>query len=430
MADKQANLAKNFPKFIDVLRTIPGGLPNLHIGVTTSDLGTSAAGDAMAGSAIGTPMMGGCSGKGKAGILQTYGAPIAGDVFISDISDPTSTTGARIRNYTGDLATVFGTMATGAGAEGCGFEQHLEAVKQALQPSNAINQKFIRKADPATGQPEAYLGVILIADEDDCSLEHSSLLTGSSTTLGPQQSFRCTRFGVTCDQNGKTPDDMNKVGAKGACHPNDNSAYLTKVSDYVTFLQNLKADPKKVIVAGIVGDPTPVATELRAPEGQTAQIPALFHSCSYVGADHLTEVGDPAVRIKFFLDQFPNRNTLVSICQADLTAGLQQVGDLLKTVIGDPCIEGKLADVDPNTAGAQYDCSVSVVTNQDQPSQTEVILPKCDQDGPGATNQPCWHLSTDEANCPKADHFTLKTEGTLGQDAHILANCVTDPGDQ
>src|SRR5215813_7079079 len=40
MADKQANLAANFGDFINVLASIPGGLPNVHIGVATSDMGT------------------------------------------------------------------------------------------------------------------------------------------------------------------------------------------------------------------------------------------------------------------------------------------------------------------------------------------------------------------------------------------------------
>src|SRR5947207_6722936 len=35
MADKQANLAANFPQFMKVLSSIPGGLPNVHIGVVT-----------------------------------------------------------------------------------------------------------------------------------------------------------------------------------------------------------------------------------------------------------------------------------------------------------------------------------------------------------------------------------------------------------
>src|SRR5438046_7587025 len=39
MADKQANLKANFPNFINVLNTIQGGLPDVHIGVATSDMG-------------------------------------------------------------------------------------------------------------------------------------------------------------------------------------------------------------------------------------------------------------------------------------------------------------------------------------------------------------------------------------------------------
>src|SRR5262249_58726994 len=121
------------------------------------------------------------------------------------------------------------------------FEQHLEAVKQALQPSNPVNVGFLRDS--------AFLGVIIIADEDDCSLAHSSLLGSDTTALGPRQSFRCTRFGVERDQNGQNSDAMNRTGPKGQCHSADDSMYLTKVNDYVTFLKGLKSDPRKVIVA-------------------------------------------------------------------------------------------------------------------------------------------------------------------------------------
>src|SRR3954468_17978417 len=50
MADKQANLKANFDKFINVLNTIEGGLPDVHIGVVTSDLGAKGAADASPGS--------------------------------------------------------------------------------------------------------------------------------------------------------------------------------------------------------------------------------------------------------------------------------------------------------------------------------------------------------------------------------------------
>ncbi|HEY0482843.1 MAG TPA: hypothetical protein VGD37_35220 [Kofleriaceae bacterium] len=420
MADKQKNLADNFKRFIEVLSSIPGGLPNVHIGVATSDMGTQSADGLPPGPQIGTIGMGGCSGSGKDGVLQLFTAQgsVGGDLFISDIAD---TSGNRTRNYTGDLSDVFGKMAK-AGASGCGFEQHLEAIKRSL--SNPANQRFLR--------PDAFLGVIIIADEDDCSLLHSSLLGPPSNALGDPQSFRCTRFGVTCDQGGQNTDAMNQVGTKNQCHPNDSSAYLTKVTDYVKFLKSLKPnDPNKVVVAGIMGTVDPFAVELRAPQDSTTKIPALAHSCTYIGGDNDgdgkpdPEFGDPPIRLKFFLDQFPNRSTFASICQQNLAGGLQQIGDLLKTVIGDPCIEGKLADVDPDTAGPQYDCAVSVITNPGKPNAQETILPRCPAPTAGAA---CWRLDTDATSCPKSEHFVLKIDGqdTLPKDAHILANCVTE----
>src|SRR5438128_6566079 len=53
MADKQTNLANNFPNFINVLNTIQGGLPDAHIGVATSDVGSKGTPAAAPGPAIG-----------------------------------------------------------------------------------------------------------------------------------------------------------------------------------------------------------------------------------------------------------------------------------------------------------------------------------------------------------------------------------------
>ena len=420
MGDKQANLAANFKNFTDVLETIQGGLPNVHIAVVTSDMG-SRGGNGTVAPGIGTLGQGGCAGSGKGGAMQLFGAPVSGGPFISDIR---LMDGSRQQNYSGALSDVFATMAR-AGAGGCGFEQHLEAMKQALQPSNAVNMGFLRA--------NAFLAVVFIADEDDCSMQDTVGLLGPETpAIGAQQSFRCTRFGVTCDDNGATPNAMNVVGPKAKCHPNDGSQYLTKVSGYVDFLKGLKDDPSKVIVAGIIGTSDPFATELRAPKEDALAIPALAHSCTYIGGDGKPEVADPPIRLRFFLDQFPNRSTFASICQMNLSAGLQQIGDLLKTVIGDPCIEGKLADVDPDTAGAQYDCSVSSVTNPNAATgRTETIMPKCTPENASATNQPCWHLDVDPVNCKANDHFTLKVEGqaSLPSDTHVIANCVTEVTD-
>ncbi|MBA3459606.1 MAG: VWA domain-containing protein [Deltaproteobacteria bacterium] len=413
MADKQNNLAANFPNFINVLNTIQGGLPDVHIGVVSSDVGSKATQDAAPAPAIGQIGNGGCSGTGKSGNLQTSGAPVTG-TFISDIKQ---TDGSRTKNYTGALDQVFAQMAR-VGAGGCGFEQHLEAMKRALN-NNPANAGFLR--------PDAYLAVIFIADEDDCTMSKGTLLAPESPAMGPLQSFRCTRFGVTCDQGGQTPDQMNQVGTKTQCHPNDTSQYLEKVSVYVEFLKKLKTDPGKIIVAGIMGTTEPFQTELRTPPGGGTAIQSLAHSCSYTGANGL-EVADPPTRIKFLLDQFPNRSTFTSICQQNLSDGLVLIAQLLKSVIGDPCIEGKLADVDPNTPGPQYDCSVSDVTNKGKPNQQETILPPCDAN---ATNKPCWRINTDLMNCPLSDHFTLKIERAQAPapETHVIANCVTEATD-
>ncbi|MEO8553852.1 MAG: hypothetical protein ABI678_27955, partial [Kofleriaceae bacterium] len=247
MADKQTNLKANFPNFINVLNTIQGGLPDVHIGVVTSDLGTLGA-DGMTAPGVGGTT-GGCNGQGKAGALQVYGAStLVTGKYIADA--PGATTAApRVTNYTGNLADAFKLMAS-AGANGCGFEQHIEAAKKALQPSNVANAGFLR--------PEAFLAVIFIADEDDCSMEHTTLLTSDTTQLGPLQSFRCTRYGITCDTGGTDANTMNQVGPKGACHSNEQSQYLTKIADYVTFFKGLKPDdPTRVIMAGIMGTTTP-----------------------------------------------------------------------------------------------------------------------------------------------------------------------------
>jgi len=410
MADKQKNLASNFPNFINVLSTIPGGLPNVHIGVVTSDLGAVGAdGTTQAGLSGQT---GGCNTTGgKNGNLQ-LGMATSADVqgqFISDLAQGAG----RQTNYTGTLGNVFSKMAQ-VGAAGCGFEQHLEAAKRALSPTTSANQGFLRAS--------AYLAIIFIQDEDDCSLAHASLLGGDTGSLGTLASFRCTRFGVTCDVGGQTPDQMNSVGTKDQCHSNDTGQFLTKVADYVTFFKSLKPDdPDNVIVAGIAGVTSPFQVANLPPPNQPTGTPfnQLVHSCNYQGADGL-EVADPAVRLSTFLTSFPNRNAFTTVCQQDLTDGLTIIAQLLKTVIGDPCIEGELA--------MPIDCQVSDVINPNKANAQETVLPACNADS-NPTNIPCWHLLPDAANCPAtADHYKLVIErgGAAPADGtHVVANCVT-----
>ena len=183
---------------------------------------------------------------------------------------------------------------------------------------------------------------------------------------------------------------MNQVGAKDQCHPNESSQYLEKVADYVDFLKELKTDPSKVIVAGIMGMTEPFQVELRPPPGGGTGEPGARALVHVHRARHGPEVADPPTRIKFFLDQFPNRSTFTTICQQNLSDGLVLIAQLLKSVIGDPCIEGNLADVDPNTAGRAVRL-LGVVRHRTTASRTRPRT-SSRQCNAGQTNKPCWHI--------------------------------------
>ncbi|HEY4054965.1 MAG TPA: hypothetical protein VGM39_00105, partial [Kofleriaceae bacterium] len=145
MLDEQAALTAAFPLMMDRLSELDGGLPNLHIGVVTSDMGTSGENGV-------APPVGSCLGIGDDGALKlnalvtTDGAP-----YLVDVGGPSG----RERNYDGALRDAFAIIAT-VGDTGCGFEQHLAAMARAFD--NPTNAGFLR--------PQANLAVVVITDED------------------------------------------------------------------------------------------------------------------------------------------------------------------------------------------------------------------------------------------------------------------------
>ncbi|HUH05048.1 MAG TPA: VWA domain-containing protein [Kofleriaceae bacterium] len=365
MAEEQASLTGNFSRFINVLENIEGGLPNVHIGVVSSDVGA------------GPFNISGCSGNGDNGALQSAprGACTApSGAYIQDIDDGS---GGRTRNYGPDtLADTFSCIAR-LGIDGCGFEQQLESARRALNSSNPTNQGFLRQ--------NAFLAVIFITDEDDCSTADSGMFDTGDTTvadpLGPLSSFRCFEYGVDCDVGN---NDRRAAGPRSDCRPRANSPYMYDPQEYVTFFKGLKDDPNMVIMAGIIGNPTPVAVgtnDMNNPELQPSCVSGSGEAA-------------PGVRMAAFLDQFPQRSTVTTICNDDLSDALILVADLLRKVIGNPCIVGDI-DTDPDTAGVQYECTVSDVRFKNTDRQEETILPECDA---GMTNIPCWHLEPD-AQC-------------------------------
>ncbi len=372
MREEQASLVANFNRFINVLSNIEGGLPNVHIGVVSTDIGAGPYG------------IMGCTGNGDNGILQN--APVGGacntpgpELYISDIGDEDGLN--RQTNYTGALSDTFSCIAE-LGTAGCGFEQPLEAMRRALNGSNVQNNGFLR--------PDAFLAVIIISDEDDCSAEQVSMFDSDPTldtvdsTLGPLTSFRCFEFGVEC-----TPDAPRSAGPRQDCATRVGSSFMYDVDVYANFLKGLKVDPGQIIVAGIIGNPSPVT--IGSKDGE----PTLDASCTSNSGD-----ADPGIRLQSFLDSFPNRNTSTTICDDDLSDALTVIADLLAKVIGNPCIEGNLA----LDADGQPECTVADVRFLNQDGQEETIIPTCNAE---RTNLPCYVFEIDEMQCP-----ATKMDGT------------------
>jgi hypothetical protein len=376
--DKQQNLKAAFPAFINELALLEGGLPNVHIGVITPDLGTQGAEDASPGPTIGAgPGM--CGGTGKGGALQTNIA-IQGP-YIEDVA---GSSGTRLTNYTGSLASAFASIAS-VGSAGCGFEQPLQAAKVALA-GHPANVGFLR--------PAASLAIIMVTDEDDCSAAHSTLFGSDVAALGTLYSFRCTRFGVQCEVGGATSDEMNELGPKGRCRSNESSPYLSRVTDYATFFRGLKADPNQLLFAALIGDPSKVAVEKRTPPAGGSPLTMLAHSCSYQGTMGL-EVADPGVRIAEAARQF-SRHTVESICSRDLSAPLTNIARQVRGMVGDSCLTRAIA--------LPADCVV-----RDEVGTTSKIVPACNAPT-DPTNKPCYELVTNPSSCTAGSHLSLRVQ--------------------
>jgi hypothetical protein len=165
-------------------------------------------------------------------------------------------------NFTGDVSSAIGCYAGGLAMSSCGLVSIFGSVRGALEGcevpggcTQALNEGFLRS--------EAALAVVVMSQEDDCSLPADSLLFDSSDAgvrLGPYGS-RCLEYGILC---GGQPVGYDG-GPRSDCAPGnadpDPRYQLVQVADVVSFLQGFKDDPSRVYVAVIGGPPAPVSID-------------------------------------------------------------------------------------------------------------------------------------------------------------------------
>ncbi len=390
----QLGLAASFQRLVDSLSTLDGGLPDLHIGIVSSDLGTSGTmGDPAP--AIGSVGQGGCAGRGDDGaLLVINNAPVMG-TFLIDEDDG----GLRRRNYTGSIAEAFRQMVL-LGAGDCGFEQPLAATMRAF--TNDANVGFSR--------PDANLLVVIATDEDDCSIRDPAIVGPESASLGPQESFRCTRFGLVCDE------PLDSPGMKTNCRAREDSPYIEGVAAFVDRMKTLRGDHARVAVAAIAGPPITgphpfdahpiprgIEIALRTPTGDDPHL-ALEHGCRREGQTG-TNVADPAVRIAQAVDELAPNSSFDSVCTNDFDAIVDNIARTTRGLYGITCL-------DSSRVGAAPACSVIV-----ESPDGETPLSLC----PAAGD--CFEIVEDTAVCGDRPRLVVHLAAPAA-DQFVRARCV------
>lgn len=370
MAGEQVVLADGVARFIATLDDRVGHRLDLHIGVTSTNVGTG-------------PVGGGgdsCSGNGDDGrLLVRDDCPALDRPFLVDTVDPDSPDGPRVTNYPeGELAETLACMVQ-LGVTGCGFEQQLEAMRRALDGSSSGNDGFVRR--------EAMLLVVLVTDEDDCSAFDRAVFDPTEDDreepLGELSSFRCFDFGVTCDQ-----PVTREAGDRTGCVPRVDSPYLENPDVYAEFLRDLKRGPGLVTVAAITGERSPVS--VFEDKNKTPAELSVVDLCPQ--SDVVAPWGaGPAVRIHGFLDGLP-RTGSESICDRD-SAALARIADrTASNLLGSRCLWATPFDADDDRAGIQPVCRAELRLD----SGEWIDLPACEEDDSG---QSCFEVSEDRAIC-------------------------------
>ena len=460
MAPKVTKLNAQFPKLIAALKDPNDGtLPDLRVAIIDSDLGTGGAYQTSSCGPKTLPAPDDPSGQisspyGDMGRFQMIGATDCG------VTNPNATYLEYLRgtpgNFKGDINTVFACLAGNLGTLGCGEEHQLQAFEFALVAGglgkiNDDQHKMLRG--------NAYLGLVFLTDEDDCSAAPNDGMFGDKPELRNESaSLRCYSRSHIC--NGKNladsppgyPTDKPFTSPLSACSARtDSCTLLNPVPDdaqptqcsplkdihaLAQEIKGLKEDPdNQILVAGIFGWPLSDADMKNAvykidqipnPNAADTAHPTVFDSwpiCydpAHKPADPNTFDKDAAgigatagLRNAAFIDEFGPNGLKFSICQTDFAASMKVIGDAIAKHLQNLCVDYKLwTDPDPNSPNYKKpSCRVAyrnVVIDPNNPSAVTYTedptgMPQCD---PGATSdnisKDCWRLDTDKNKCPDA----------------------------
>jgi hypothetical protein len=368
MAPKQQALIAAFPALMRELRAAAGGLPNLRLGVVSSNLG-----------AFGSRLAE-CDLSDRGLLTVAAGCPAAPQGrFLASLD------GGSHNNFTGDAADAFACLVQALGAEGCGFEQPLAAARRALDVNQPIeNEGFLR--------PDSLLGLLVIADEDDCSAPATTdLFEPSEARYGPQRSFRCAQYGHLC--GGSPPSSSATPAPLAGCRSAEEAGKLTPVADIVRFFQSL-VPPERLVVSVVGGPLAPYNVRVVDPALDEAEVAPSCQSAVAGGAA-------PAVRLGQFAAAFGARGTFSSVCD-DMSGVLGRFGQAIVRRVGAACLTATPVRLNPEAEGGKADCWV---TERAAGLGPDVAMPRCDT----GVQRPCWNVLSSREHC-ETSGYELRVE--------------------
>lgn len=319
---------------------------------------------------------------------------------------------------------------------------------------------------------DAYLGLVVISDQDDCSTSSNlGVPAGEIPTEAP--GLRCATRGHACGGvDLPYPTTASYTAPLTDCVPrtdpvcsssNDTNqatdcsplADVHALAEQVKALKPGRAD-EAIAVVGIFGWPRPGPSgrpDLASAEYKIAPIPNpsaeagtsapatlfdLWPVC--YDPDHPPLAPDPAtgfdivaaaygakpsLRLSAFIDEFGSNGTKYSVCEPDWKAAMAALGpDQTKKLLNSYCIGEKIVDADPSTPTLEPDCIVQYlvpgIAVPSQPTSTQCTGVACPAgDSPWTSTTlprcddppiaPCWRLQQDRHRCPEGQYLNVYT---------------------
>lgn len=269
---------------------------------------------------------------------------------------------------TTDLVEAFRCFAP-QGINGCGFESQLESMYLALIRSQNADEQ-----DYGFLRPDALLAIVLLTDEADCSYNKSwaeifeqdgNKEFWSDPAAAFPTSAVCWNAGVTCsgdpsNYDGCEPIDKDVSGVEGV---SDDAAVLYPLSRYIGLLEGMEVQKQELdadnellvtVIAGVEGAGEDWSVTYADTSDTDYQL-AFGIGPGCTSADDQSAV--PPVRMRALAEAMDPAG-LYSICDADYSATLADLGDRITAQFGPVCYSKCVADADLSTPQLEPNCTL------------------------------------------------------------------------